>query len=139
VEHPKVLPTPIILKVTKEMGQHILDNKIIITIGQLLKLALDLSIYLMTTSKQFAHNEDSTSKAIITINFAVIDYQMEIIVMHVGKNMVDVLLDEGSKVNAITDGLKQNLRLPPPLASSIQTYEWLISHLTNHWGLYPIL
>jgi hypothetical protein len=47
VEHPKVLPTPIILKVTKEMGQHILDNKIIITIGQLLKLALDLSIYLM--------------------------------------------------------------------------------------------
>jgi hypothetical protein len=46
---------------------------------------------------------------------------MAIIVMHVGKNMVDVLLDEGSKVNAITDGLKQNLRLPPPLASSIQT------------------
>jgi len=34
--------------------------------------------------------------------------------MHVGKNMVDVLLDEGSRVNAIMNGLKQRLRLPPP-------------------------
>jgi hypothetical protein len=45
--------------------------------------------------------------------------------MHVGKNMVDVLLDEGSRVNAIMNGLKQRLRLPPPplpwcVTSSIQ-------------------
>jgi hypothetical protein len=66
----------------------------------------------MTTSKQFAHNEDSTSKAIITITFAVIDYQMVIIVIHVGKNMVDVLLNEGSKVNVIMDGIKRKLTLP---------------------------
>jgi hypothetical protein len=31
---------------------------------------------------------------------------MAIIVMHIGKNMVDVLLDEGSKVNAKMDGLR---------------------------------
>jgi hypothetical protein len=33
VEHFEVLPTPIAPKVEKEMGQQILDNKIIITIG----------------------------------------------------------------------------------------------------------
>jgi hypothetical protein len=40
---------------------------------------------------------------------------MAVIVVHVGKNMVDdVLLDGGSRVNAIIDGLRQKLRLPPP-------------------------
>jgi hypothetical protein len=33
MEHPKVLPTLITLEVKKKMGQQILDNKIIVTIG----------------------------------------------------------------------------------------------------------
>jgi hypothetical protein len=40
---------------------------------------------------------------------------MAVIVVHVGKNMViDILLDGGLGVNAITDGLRWKLRLPPP-------------------------
>jgi len=47
----EVLLTPISLEVKEEVGQQILDNKIIITIRQLLKLALDLNMYLTTTNK----------------------------------------------------------------------------------------
>jgi len=50
MEHPKVLLALITLEVKKEMGQQILDNKIIVTIGQLLKLAHDLNTYLTTIS-----------------------------------------------------------------------------------------
>jgi len=64
---------------------------------------------------------------------------MVVIVVHVGKNMVDdVLLDGGSRVNAITYGLRKNLGLPPPNQLH-STYNWLISHSTNHHELFPIL
>jgi hypothetical protein len=39
---------------------------------------------------------------------------MVVILVHVGKNMVDILLDGGSGVNAIINGLKWKLRLLPP-------------------------
>jgi hypothetical protein len=92
-----------------------MDNKIIVTIGQLLKLTPYLNTYLTTISKQFVHNEGSTSKAIIIVATMAIDHQMEVIVVHVGKNMVDdVFLDGELKVNAIIDGLRQNLGLRPP-------------------------
>jgi hypothetical protein len=66
---------------------------------------------------------------------------MAVTVVHVGKNMVDdVLLDGRSRVNAITYGVRQKLGLPlPPPPPFHSTYGWLIFHLTNHWGLYPIL
>jgi hypothetical protein len=51
MEHPKVLLTPIYLEVKEEVGQQILNNKITITISQLLKLAPNLNTYLITTSK----------------------------------------------------------------------------------------
>lgn len=39
---------------------------------------------------------------------------MVIIEVHIGKNVVDdVLLDGGARVNAIIDGLKCKLKLPP--------------------------
>jgi hypothetical protein len=45
----------------------------------------------------------------------VVDHQMLVIVVHVRKNMVDdVFLDGRLGVNAIIDGLKQKLTLPPP-------------------------
>jgi hypothetical protein len=97
------------------MGQQILDNKITIAIGQLLKLAPDVNMYLRTTNKQLALSEGTTSKAIINVVTLVVDHQMAVIVMHVKKNMVeDVLLDGRLGVNVITYGLRQKLRLPPP-------------------------
>jgi hypothetical protein len=40
---------------------------------------------------------------------------MVLIVVHVKKNMVDdVILDGGSRVNIIIDGLRQKIKLPPP-------------------------
>jgi hypothetical protein len=33
MQHPEVLPAPIALEVKEEVGQHILENKIIVTIG----------------------------------------------------------------------------------------------------------
>jgi hypothetical protein len=115
MEHLKVLPTQITLKTKKEIGQKILDNRIIVTIGQLLKLAPNVNMYLTTISKQLAFNEGITTKAIIIITIVVVDHQMVVILVHVKKNMVDdVLLDGRLGLNAITNGLKQKLRLPPP-------------------------
>jgi hypothetical protein len=51
MEHPEVLLAPIALEVKNKMGQHIFDNKIIVTIGQLLKLAPNLNTYLTTTNR----------------------------------------------------------------------------------------
>ncbi len=48
VEHLDVLPTAITTKVKKDIGQQILVNKITITIGQLLNLALDINTYLIS-------------------------------------------------------------------------------------------
>jgi hypothetical protein len=63
---------------------------------------------------------------------------MVVKVMHVEKNMVDnVLLDGGSRVNAITNGLRQKLRFPPPPNQFHSTYEWLIFHSTNPLGIIP--
>jgi len=56
-------------------------------------------------NKWFAHNEGNTFKVIVTIVVAIVDHHMGVVV-HVEKNMVDVLLDGGSKVNAITYGLR---------------------------------
>lgn len=67
MEHPDVLPAPIALEVKKEMGQQILDNKITITIGQLLKLAPNLNMYLTSAKRQSTTNEGIASKATITI------------------------------------------------------------------------
>jgi hypothetical protein len=82
------------LEVKKEVGQWILDNKIIVTIGQLLKLTPNLNTYLTSINKQFAHSEGNTFKVIVTIVIATVDHHMGLIIIHVGKNMVnDVLLD----------------------------------------------
>jgi hypothetical protein len=50
-------------KVKKEIGQQILDNKITITIGQLLKLTLNLNIYLTSANKQYAMGEGGISES----------------------------------------------------------------------------
>ncbi len=65
MQHPEVLPAPIALEVKEEVGQHILENKIIVTIGQLLKLTPNLNTYLITTNKQLAPIEGTTSEAIV--------------------------------------------------------------------------
>jgi hypothetical protein len=74
------------------MRQQILDNKITVTIGQLLKLAPDVNMYSTTTNKQSAPNEGTTSKAIVTVDAVAVNHQMIVIVMHVRKNMVDDVL-----------------------------------------------
>jgi hypothetical protein len=112
MEHLEVLLTPISLGVKEEVGQQILDNRITITIGKLLKLAPNLNTYLTTTSKQFAFSEGSTSKATIIVVATTIDHQMTIIVIHVKNNMVDnVLLDGGLGMNVIW--IKEKLGLSP--------------------------
>ncbi len=56
-----------------------------------------------------------TSKPIVIIDVVIMDHQMVVIMVHVGKNMIDdILLDRRSWVNAITDGLRQKLGLLPP-------------------------
>jgi hypothetical protein len=63
VEHLEVLPAIMMTKVKKEIGQQILDNKITITIGQLLKLTLNLNIYLTSANKQYAMGEGGISES----------------------------------------------------------------------------
>jgi hypothetical protein len=56
-----------------------------------------------------------TSKPIFIIDVAIMDHQMVVIMVHIGKNMIDdILLDRGSWANAITDELRWNLGLSPP-------------------------
>jgi hypothetical protein len=48
-----------------------------------------------------------TSKPIVIIDVVIMDHQMVVIMVHVGKNMIDdILLDRRSWVNAIIDGLR---------------------------------
>ncbi len=51
-----------------------MDNKITITIGQLLKLALDLNTYLTNANNQSALGEGSISKSTVTIVATTIDH-----------------------------------------------------------------
>jgi hypothetical protein len=74
MEHLDVLPTTITMKVKKEIGQQILYNKITITIGELLKLAPNLNIYLTSANNQFALGEGSISKSIVIVIAATIDH-----------------------------------------------------------------
>jgi hypothetical protein len=74
VEHLEVLPIIITTKVKKEIGQQILDNKITITIGQLLKLTPNLNIYLTSANKQFAMGEGGISKSTVTIVVAIVEH-----------------------------------------------------------------
>jgi len=67
------------LEIEKEV-----ENKIIVTIGQLLKLAPDLNTYLTTFSKQSTPSEGNTSKATITV-ITTTNHHMAIIVVHVKK------------------------------------------------------
>ncbi len=54
-----MLPLTITFEIKEEVGRQILEKKLIITIGQLLKLALDLNIYLNTTNQQTTQGEGS--------------------------------------------------------------------------------
>jgi hypothetical protein len=74
VQHLDVFLATITTKVKKEIGQQILDNKITITIGQLLKLALDLNTYLTSANNQSALGEGSISKSTVTIVATTIDH-----------------------------------------------------------------
>jgi hypothetical protein len=56
---PKVLPSTITFEIEEEVGRQILENKIIITVGQLLKLALDVNTYLNATNQQTTQGEGS--------------------------------------------------------------------------------
>ncbi len=49
--HLEVLLTHITLEVKEKVGQQILEDKIIMTINQLLKLTLDLNTYLIVVNK----------------------------------------------------------------------------------------
>jgi len=59
-KHIEVLLTHITLEVKEEVGQHILEDKIIMTISQLLKLTPYLNTYLIVVNKQYAQSEGST-------------------------------------------------------------------------------
>jgi hypothetical protein len=74
VQHLDVFLATITTKVKKEIGQQILDNKITITIGQLLKLTLDLNTYLTSANNQSALGEGSISKSTVTIVATTIDH-----------------------------------------------------------------
>ncbi len=66
-------------------------------------------VFRMSPSSQLAHPQAPP----FDVGLVVIDLDMAIISMHVGKNIVkDVLLDGGSGVNIIIKDLKKKLRLP---------------------------
>ncbi len=74
VQHLDVFLATITTKVKKEIGQQILDNKITITSGQLLKLVLDLNTYLTSANNQSALGEGSISKSTVIIVATTIDH-----------------------------------------------------------------
>ncbi len=91
-----------------------MDKKSTITIERLLKLILDLNTYIIRINQQLTLGDNNSFKVTIIIVATTLDYQMVIIVAHVGKNMADdVLLDGNSEVNVIMNGLKWKLGLLP--------------------------
>jgi len=98
--------------VFQETNKQLLNSKHTLTLGQLMHLALDLKQYVvskMSPSCQLTHPQAPPSN----VRSVVINPHMAIILVHVGKNLVeDVLLDGGLNVNIITKVLKKKLGLP---------------------------
>jgi hypothetical protein len=94
----------------QEISQQLLNSKHILTLGQLMNLAPDLKQYLvfrMLPSGQPTHPQAPS----FDVRLIIINLHMAIILVHVGKNIVeDVLLDGGLGVNIITKDLRKKLK-----------------------------
>jgi hypothetical protein len=98
----------------QEIGQYSLSSKHILTLGQLMHLALDLKQY--EVSRVFHNNPPTHLQAQLSdVKLITIDPQMAVILVHVRKNiMEDVLLDGGLNVNIIIEDLRKTLGLAIP-------------------------
>jgi hypothetical protein len=100
--------------VLQEIGQQLLSSKHIRALGQLMHLAPNLKQYVV--SKMSPNNQPTHLQAPPSnVGSIIINPQMAIISMHIGKNIVeDVLLDGGSGVNIITEDLRKNIGITYP-------------------------
>jgi hypothetical protein len=101
-----------------------LETSYIFNLGQLLKIALELKIYVwqqLKLKKTQNLRKVTTEKQVgflipkVGIATVVIDNHMAVIQVHIGKNTIeDVLLNGGSGIDIITKQLGLRLGLPKP-------------------------
>ncbi len=87
------------------IGQQLLDNKNTLTMGKVFHLAFNLKQYILTRLSPLPKpNHPLKSKT--NVASIAIDLHMDVIPIHVGKNLVkDVLFDGGFEVNIIIEDL----------------------------------
>ncbi len=120
--------------ILEDFTQQLLESKHTLTLVQLFKIALDLRQYVIAKLVHGRKNITTTWLNPI-IALMVIDSQMVMIQVQVGKNMVeDVQLDGRYGVNIMTEELWKRLRLPNPKPKSY-TF-WMANHtITKTVGL----
>ncbi len=88
-----------------------MENKCTLTLGQFFNLTLDLMKYVFFKLSPIMLIKNLVSNP--TIILVIVDLQMVVIQVQIGKNIVeDVLLDSGFGVNIIIEELKKWLKLP---------------------------
>ncbi len=86
-------------EILRDISTQVLETKYVINLGQLLKIVLDIKWYIFKSVKFVQPVQPKTTCAIV-----IIDHQMAVIQVQVGKNfIVDVLIDRGSGVNIIIE------------------------------------
>jgi len=113
------------MNILPNIGQQLLDNKHTLTMGEILQLVPNLKQYVLACLNRLPKPNHLLKPKIIVVLVA-INLHMAIILVHLGKNLVeDVLFEGGSKINVIFEDLHKKLDLP--LTSS----EWYIILLPN--------
>jgi hypothetical protein len=96
-------------EILKDISKQVLEIKYILSLGQLLWVIPDIKCYVLN----LVPLEHVIQELVVAS--IVIDHQMAMIQVQVGKNFVgDVYLDGGFRVNIIIEKLKVNLGLSKP-------------------------
>lgn len=113
------------MNILPNIGQQLLDNKHSLTMGEILQLVLNLKQCVLACLNPFPKPNHLLKPKIIVV-LVTINLHMVIILVHLGKNLVeDVLFEGGSKINVIFEDLQKKLDLP------LTSFEWYIILLPN--------
>ncbi len=89
----------------KDINTQVLETKYVINLGQLLKIVLDIKQYIFKPVKTIQLVQLVQLEP--TYVAVVINHQMDVIQVQIGKNFIDdVLIHGGSRINILTMNLR---------------------------------
>jgi hypothetical protein len=92
-------------EILKDINTQVLETKYVINLGQLLKIVLDIKQYIFKPVKTIQLVQLVQLEP--TYVAVVINHQMDVIQVQIGKNFIDdVLIHGGSRINILTMNLR---------------------------------